>query len=273
VVLQQIDDKGGRAPVALHMNLGEKPKAHYGGRKEAPGTRMGEAAVLRQAWIDAQEYARTHGSGGGGGEKKSDAKDAKKKERDLGLETMARALAGEFPVIASARRTDDILTAIRIAEEFGFRLVLSHATDAYKVAGQLAAKKIPVIVGPVTTQPSSLEDLGAIYENAAKLHEAGVAIAIQSDGVHNVRWLPHEAGLAAAYGLPREAALRAITLAPAEILGVADSLGSLDAGKIANVVVADGDPLELTTRIEHIFIAGQAVPLESHQTELFERYR
>jgi imidazolonepropionase-like amidohydrolase len=186
---------------------------------------------------------------------------------------MARALAGEFPVIASARRTDDILTAIRIAEEFGFRLVLSHATDAYKIAGQLAAKKIPVIVGPVTTQPSSMEDLGAIYENAAKLHEAGVAIAIQSDGVHNVRWLPHEAGLAVAYGLPHEAALRAITLAPAEILGVADSLGSIDEGKIANVVVADGDPLELTTRIEHVFIAGQSVPLESHQTELFERYR
>jgi imidazolonepropionase-like amidohydrolase len=88
-----------------------------------------------------------------------------------------------------------------------------------------------------------------------------------------VRWLPHEAGLAVAYGLPHEAALRAITLAPAEILGVADSLGSIDEGKIANVVVADGDPLELTTRIEHVFIAGQSVPLESHQTELFERYR
>jgi imidazolonepropionase-like amidohydrolase len=270
-----LDEMLVRAPVALHMNLGEKPKAHYGGtRKEAPSTRMGEAAVLRQAWIDAQEYASARGGkSGGDGKQKSDSKDAKKKDRDLGLETMARALAGEFPVIASARRTDDILTAIRIAEEFGFRLVLSHATDAYKIAGQLAAKKIPVIVGPVTTQPSSMEDLGAIYENATKLHEAGVAIAIQSDGVHNVRWLPHEAGLAVAYGLPHEAALRAITLAPAEILGVADSLGSIDEGKIANVVVADGDPLELTTRIEHVFIAGQSVPLESHQTELFERYR
>jgi imidazolonepropionase-like amidohydrolase len=265
-----------KAPVALHMNIGEAPKAHYGGRKEAPQTRMGEAAVLRQAWIEASEYRRdaqgAQGarSDGGGGKKKDGDKEAK---RDLGWEAMGRALAGEIPVIATARRADDILTALRIGDEFGLRLVLAVGTDAYKVASRLAEKKIPVIVGPITTQPSSMENQGAIYENAAQLHAAGVKIAIQTSDVHNVRNLPYEAGLAVAYGLPYEAALRAITLSPAEILGVADSLGSLDPGKIANVVIADGDPLELRTRVETVIIGGEVVPMRTYQSDLLEQYR
>src|SRR5262249_30030806 len=141
--------------------------------------------------------------------------------------------AGGLP----GQRMDDLLTAIRLAEEFKLRLVLSHAAEGYKIADLLADKKIPVLVGPITTQPDPIETLGAVYENAAILNEAGVKIALQTDRTNDARTLPWEAGLAVAYGLPWDAALRAVTLAPAEIFGVADQLGSLEKGKRADVLV------------------------------------
>jgi imidazolonepropionase-like amidohydrolase len=133
-------------------------------------------------------------------------------------------------------------------------------------------RRIPVLVGPITTQPDRMETLGAIYENAAKLHAAGVSIAIQTDEVHHVRHLPFEAGLAVAYGLPWDAAIRAITLAPAEIFGVQDKVGSLTNGTEANFFVADGDPLEPVTKIRKVYIRGVEVPMTNRQIELYHRY-
>src|SRR5881628_2929722 len=133
-----------------------------------------------------------------------------------------------MPAVFRAQRMDDILTAIRLAEEFKLRLILSHAAEAYKVADLLSSKKIPVIVGPITTQPDRIETLGAIYENAALLAKAGVAIALQTDRTNDARTLPWEAGLAVTYGLPWDEALRAVTLSPAEIFGIADRIGSLE---------------------------------------------
>ena len=269
-----------KSPAALHVNFGEPPKARYGEKNQMPRTRMGTAALIREQFVKAQEYAQKleqHEKKKKEYEEKT-AKGEKSSEpeppaRDLKLEVLVRALRGELPVVARAHRTDDILTAIRLAEEFKLRLILSHATEGYKVAGMLAEKKIPVLVGPIDTQPEAMETLGAIYENAKLLHEAGVKIAIQSDDDHNVRNLPYQAGLAAAYGLPVDAALRAITAAPAEIFGVADQVGSIRPGLYADLLVTDGDPMQPRSSVKKLYIAGRDVPLISRHTEIYDKFR
>lgn len=277
-----------KSPVGMHVNLGEWPKDRYRPKNKMPTTRMGTAAVLRQALLDAQAYrekwdrynkelASQQGPGKGGGKgtspkTKGSAKLPDRPERDLRKEALIPVLTGELPIIVRAHRADDILTGIAIAEEFGLRMFLDQGTEAYKVAGELAKRRIPVLVGPVTTQPERMETLGAIYENAARLQAAGVKIAIQTDEVHHVRHLPFEAGLAVAYGLPWEEAIRAITLSPAEIFGVQDRIGSLTAGAEANFFLSEGDPLEPATKIRKVYIRGAEVPMTNRQTELYKRF-
>jgi imidazolonepropionase-like amidohydrolase len=152
-------------------------------------------------------------------------------------------------------------------------MILSHATDAYKIADELAKREIPVILGPVNIQPSVPETFGATYENAKILYEAGVKIAIQTGGCHNVRNLPYAAGLAVAYGLPREEALRAITINPAKIFGVDNKIGCIKKGAIANLVIVDGDPLQPLTEIKGVFIKGIFIKMQSHHTRLYTKYR
>jgi imidazolonepropionase-like amidohydrolase len=281
-----------KSPVGMHVNLGEWPKDRYRAKNKMPTTRMGTAAVLRQALLDAQSYREkwnrynkdlaAHGGGGEGkdagkgkgasSKSKSGAKAPDRPERDLRKEALMPVLTGELPIIVRAHRADDILTGIAIAEEFGLRMILDQGTEAYKVAGELAQRRIPVLVGPVTTQPERMETLGAIYENAAKLHAAGVKIAIQTDEVHHVRHLPFEAGLAVAYGLPWEEAIRAITLSPAEIFGVQDRIGSIVPGAEANLFLAEGDPLEPATKIRRVYIRGVEVSITNRQTDLYKRF-
>ena len=275
-------DMAVKNPAALHVNFGEPPKARYGEKNQTPKTRMGTAAFLREQFVKAQEYARKREEyekkRKEWEEKKDQTKDKDKKEpeppaRDLKLEPLVAALKGDLPVVARAHRADDILTAVRIAGEFGLKLILSHATEGYKVAKLLAEKKIPVLVGPIDTQPSAIETAGAIYENAKLLHEAGVTIAIQTDEDHNVRLLPFHAGLAVAYGLPWEAAIRAVTVNPAEIFGVSDRVGSIRPGLSADLLVTDGDPFQPRTHVKKVYIAGRDIPLTSRHTMLYEKYR
>lgn len=242
--------------LASMVNFGEDPTGQWR-EKNRIQTRMGLAAVLRETLTKAQEYA-------------------KKKEKgeftyDAKLEALVPVVKGEMPVIARAHRLDDIWTAIRIADEFKLKLILSHATEGWKIAGEIAKRGIPVLVGPINTQPASIETLGATYENADILHRAGVKIAIQTGDAHNVRNLPYMAGIATAYGLPPEEALKAITINPAEIFGV-PNLGVLKPGAIANVAVFDGDPLQPRTKLLHLFIAGRKIELRSRQTDLAEKY-
>jgi imidazolonepropionase-like amidohydrolase len=292
-----VDEMIVKSPVGMHVNLGEWPKDRYRPKNKMPTTRMGTAAVLRQALIDAQAYkekwdrydrearegapAQGASSSKGGQAEKTGAqakkgskakKPPERPDRDLRKEALVPVLTGELPLIVRAHRADDILTAIRIADEFGVRMILDQGTEAYKVATELAQRRIPVLVGPITTQPERMETLGAIYENAAKLVEAGVRIAIQTDEVHHIRHLPFEAGLAVAYGLDWDEAVRAITLSPAEIFGVQDRIGSLSNGCEANLFIADGDPLEITTHIEKVYIRGVEVPMTNHQIEQYRRY-
>jgi len=172
-----------------------------------------------------------------------------------------------------AHRASDIQTAIRIAQEYGLKLVIVGGTEAWMVADDLARAHVPVLVKVLNNLPESFEVLGATYENAARLRRAGVQVAITSGETFKAYTIRQEAGNAVAYGLPWEEAFRAVTLVPAQIWGVADRYGSLEAGKVANVVVWSGDPLELLTRVEHVVIRGREVPMVSRETELRDRYR
>ncbi len=281
---QTVKDMIVKEPAALHINFGESPTSTWRARKKID-TRMGLVAKLRQKLIEAEEYAsswtkfdaemQNYMDNMNLSRRKKDKslKEPSPPDRDLGLEIMAEALNGNLPVIASAKRKDDILTAIKVAEEFGLKLILLYGTDAYKIANILKQKNIPVLLGPITTQPSSMENLGAIYENAAILDRAGVKIGIITSGSHNVRDLRFQAGIAAQYGLPITSALKAITISPAQILGVDNDLGSIAPGKIANIAIFDGDPLQPLTKVTNVIIEGRAIPMESMQTRLFEKYK
>lgn len=191
----------------------------------------------------------------------------------LDLEALQPVLAGEIPLVVQVDRASDILAVLRIAEEYGVRPVIRRGTEAWMVAEQLAERNVPVIVKPLTSLPEGFDRLGARFDNAAILHEAGVTVAVSSFQSHRAHNIGLEAGNAVRFGLPWEAGLRAVTLTPAEIYGVADRYGSIEAGKVANLVVWSGDPFELSSRAERVIIRGIPVPQDSRQLELLERYR
>jgi imidazolonepropionase-like amidohydrolase len=150
--------------------------------------------------------------------------------------------------------------------------VLNHISHSQMVLDYVASLKVPVIVGPIYETPKAEERYDAVYSLPAQLYKRGVKIAFASFDAHNVRNLPYQAGFATAFGLPYDEALKAITLNAAEIWGVADRLGSLDVGKTANVVVANGDPLDVKTEVKQVFIEGREIPMTSRQTRLRDQY-
>jgi imidazolonepropionase-like amidohydrolase len=188
------------------------------------------------------------------------------------LEALRPVLRGELPVLAIANRRSDIENALRLAREFNLRLVLWQAAEAWQLAGELARLKVPVVVEPLTDIPS-FDRPAPRLDNATLLRAAGVSVVIAQRDDAQHRNLRFAAGNAVRNGLPWGEALHSVTLAPAEAAGVADRYGSLERGKIANLVVWSGDPFEFSTRAEHVFIRGREVPQVSRQTELRERYR
>ncbi len=185
---------------------------------------------------------------------------------------------GEKPVVFRADGQVEILDALEMAEELELKAIISGGAEAWKVAGALRRADVPVLLNGTLRLPSERVDpYDAPYSNPSRLHEAGVRFAIRSSGssnaVTNARNQPFEAAVAVAYGLPEDAALRAVTLSPAEILGVADKLGSIDVGKRANLVVTAGPLLQVTTAVKALFIAGKPIELESRHTRLYAKYR
>ncbi|HEV2020908.1 MAG TPA: amidohydrolase family protein [Terriglobales bacterium] len=240
-----------------------------------PATRMGMAAQLRQVFIDAQDYAQKLADNG----KKAADWDKDKKgdkpsppKRDLKLEALLPYLEGKRPVVLAAEEPSDLKVALSLAREFHLKVILNHVSHSQILLDEIAATKLPVIVGPIYETPKDNERYDSVYKLPAELAARGVKIVFASYDEHNVRNLPYQAGYAVAFGLSHEEAMKALTLNPAEVWGVADRLGSLDAGKTANVVVADGDPLEFKTDVKHVFIAGREVPMESRQTRLRDEY-
>ena len=248
-----------RSPVGIVVDLSEGSKSAGG------GSRAGVAQRLRRVFSDALEYSRRR-------TEYTRAQMQQLAAPAADLEALLPVLRDQLPLIAFANRRSDIETALRIGREFKLKLILAGAQEAWMLAPQLAAAGVPVLVQPLDNIPS-YDALGVRYENAAVLAKAGVKVALLETDTHNARDLRQQAGNAVSYGMTWDQALRAVTLSPAEIFGVGDRYGSLEAGKVANVVVWSGDPFEFTTAVEHVFIRGKEIPLTSRQTELFERYK
>jgi len=259
-----------KSPAALHISLGEQSKTTYGEKNRAPQTRMGEIAMLRQAFLKAQHYKQVQDAFG---QKQSGEKPLAPPARDLMMDAMVAAMEGKIPVVAHADRVSDMESALRLADEFHFRVILADAAAAWRIADQLAARKIPVIVGPILEEPGRMESLDVRLDNAARLYKAGVPIAIQTSADNEVRNLPFEVEYAISYGLPEEAALAAVTLNPARFFGVDSRLGSIDEGKDANLVVLDGTPFRVKTHVVTELIDGKVVDLTNHQTRLYDFYK
>jgi imidazolonepropionase-like amidohydrolase len=235
------------------------------GADMAGGARGGALLRLREALEDARDFAANRRAWETG-ERREYALSR------LDLEALAPVVRGELPLAVRVDKASDIVSALRLGEEYELRLMILGAADGWMVAERLARARVPVIVNPMENIPD-YDRLGATLENAARLHRAGVNVVFGSFDAHNARNLKQAAGNAVSYGMPWEAALRAVTLAPATAWGVADRTGSLEAGKEGDVVVWSGDPFELTTSAERVFIAGVEVPPETRQRELFRRYR
>jgi imidazolonepropionase-like amidohydrolase len=250
-----VDEMLLKAPAGMKSALGENPKRVYGERKQAPSTRLGTAAVIRGALVDAANYLAKLDA-----EQRKPEDERKYIDRDLKLEALGRVLSKEIPWRQHCHRADDIATALRLAEEFGYDLVIDHGTEAHLLADILAAKDIPVIIGPLFTSRSKVELRNRSLDNPGKLAAAGVTIAITTDHpVVPINFLAHQAALSVKHGLDRETALRALTINPARIIGVDDRLGSIEPGKDADLVIWSGDPLDVLSRVTLALMDGEEI--------------
>ena len=195
--------------------------------------------------------------------------------QNLAYAALGPALRGEAPVLFDVETEGQIRGVLALADSFKLKVVLRGATDAWRLADTLAARKIPVIVGPLTEVPEGDAPYDAVYANPGVLAKAGVQIAFQSGdgGEGDARNLPYNAALATAYGLDPEEALRAVTINPARIWGVAGRLGSIEPGKVANLFVATGDPLDVRTQVKHVFIRGELQPWNDRHTTLYNQFK
>jgi imidazolonepropionase-like amidohydrolase len=244
-----------RQPSGMKSALGENPKRIHGDQRKTPSTRLGTAAVIRGALVDAANYLR-----------KIDAEEGKPEDerkpvdRDLKHEALGRVLRREIPWRQHCHRADDIATAMRLAEEFGYDLVIDHGTEANLLADILAAKGIPVIIGPLLTSRSKVEVRNRSLANPGRLARAGVTIAITTDHpVVPIHFLAYETALAVKDGLDHDTALEALTINPARIVGIADRLGSIEVGKDADLAIWSGDPLDVSSRVQRAFIDGNEI--------------
>jgi imidazolonepropionase-like amidohydrolase len=262
-----------KAPIAMHIHF---PRLRGGRFAEVPQDEEAEKEAkknytkdvdkLRDTLRDAQAYAKAAAAR---------AKDTtvKRFDRDVVLEALVPVVEGREPAIVHASLERDIRAALKFADEMKLKVILADADDVQRVIPELKKRNIPVILGPILDLPPREDDpYDLLFTNAKALYDAGVPFSIQTQDSHNARNLPYHAAACAAFGLPKEVALKAVTIFPAQIFGVADKVGSLEVGKRADVIVTDGDPLEIVTHVKRLFIGGEDISLETNQTLLYEKF-
>lgn len=239
--------------LAMKVAFGENPKRVYNSQKKSPITRMATAAILRENLIKAKMYI----------EKQNKALETPDKapEFDMKMEAMAKVIRKEIPLKAHAHRADDILTALRIAKEFDVEITLEHCTEGHLIIDYLKEGiQKGVIVGPTLSNRSKVELQNLTFETPGILSKAGIKVAIMTDHpVIPLQYLPICAGIAAREGMDETEALKAITINAAEILGIADRLGSLEVGKDADIVIYSGHPFDLRSKVEFVMVNGTIV--------------
>lgn len=231
----------------MKMALGENPKGYYGEQKRMPMTRMGIGAVLRETLFNARQYAE---------EMEIAEKEDKPFKHNFKLDPLVPVVRGEMRCRIHCHRADDILTAVRIGEEFGLDLVVEHCTEGYMVADILAKKQVKCVVGPLRLIPGKMEIWNCTMENPGLMEKSGCEIALSADAQSFTRWLPEEVGIAMAYGLSEEMAFKGLTINAAKILGLEHRMGTLEAGKDADLAIFDGHPLCNMTRCKATMIDG-----------------
>ena len=260
---RRIDDMVIEAPIMMKFALGENPKTVYHGKSQMPETRMATAAVIRENLMKARKYA----------EAKDKAAESKIKhlndpdedeldgpDYDMKLEALEPVVRGQLTAHFHAHRADDIFTAVRIAKEFGLKYSIAHCTDGHLVSDILASEGVSAFVGPNLCDRSKPELKDLSFENPGALDRAGVKVGIITDHpVIPLQYLPLCASLAVKSGMDEYSALKAITINPAEILGISDRVGSLKAGKDADMVLMSGSPFEIMSKIKGVWINGEQV--------------
>lgn len=256
----RIDKRILLSPAAVKFALGENPKRCYNDRDETPTTRLATAAIIREQLYKAKRYmedfAAYEESRGGDDE-------CSKPDYDAKCEALIPLLNKEIKAHFHCHRADDIFTAVRIAEEFSLDCVLIHATEGGLVSEELRECKFPCVVGPVICDRSKPELNRQTIENAARLHKAGIKIAICTDHPENpIQYLPLGAGVCIKGGLDKIAALEAITINPAEIAGIDDRVGSIEVGKDADLSVTDYEFYDVLNKPKLVLVNGKAVGLD-----------
>ncbi|MCR5875540.1 amidohydrolase family protein [Phenylobacterium sp. J426] len=250
-----------RAKVAMVAPFGDR------GANLSGGARGAQIVLLKTVLQDVRAYRANRAA-----YERAGYRDLALSKADL--EALIPVVEGRMPLIAVANRASDIRAVLKLAREEKLKVILSGATEGWRVAAEIAAAGVPVILNPIQNRPASFESLGASLENAARLNAAGVSVIIEGQGgAHRAHETRYNAGNAVAYGLPYEAALKAVTINPARAFGVANRLGSLEPGKDADLVVWSGDPFEPLSRPQLILIRGEPQPLTSRQYELRDRYK
>lgn len=252
-----------KAPAGVKMAFGENPKGNFGRRGIMPETRMGTAALLRNALEQAKNYmnrqelaSKAHPAAGDDAAAKPSGPPAV----DFALEALAKVLRGELIARVHAHRADDIMTILRIRDEYGFRMTLEHATEAYKVKDEIARRGIPCVTGPSFGSRDKVELRDETFANPGILERAGIKTAITTDApIVGIEYLRTEASIAHREGMSAAGALRAITLTPAEIIGVEGRVGSIEAGKDADLVLLSDEPLSFLSRVERVWVDGAPV--------------
>src|SRR5216684_7874933 len=262
-----------KAPLSMHIhfprlrtNAFDEVPQDEEAAKEAAKNYTKQIDKLRDVFKDAQAYAKASAA-------RTNHPDIKRNDRDLILEALVPVVEGREPVVMHANLERDIRAALKFADEFKLKVILADAEDVARVIPELKSRNIPVILGPILSLPPREDDpYDLVFTNAKTLDDNGIRFAIQSSDSHNARNLPYHAAMCAAFGLPKDVALKSITIFPAEIFGVADRIGSLEVGKIANVIVTNGDPLEIVTQVKKVFIGGEDIPMDTYQTLLYQKF-
>ena len=256
-----------RAPAAMVMTY---PRTGGGGRfrraQQNEGDQTNRQVLALKAFLgDAKAYAdiKARLAGGAPGTQKT----------NLAMEAMVPVMRGDEPAIFDVETAEQIRGVLTLADSFALKVILRGAHEAWRLADTLAARHVPVIVGPITTGVGPDEPYDEIFANAGVLAKAGVTIAFQTNDAHDSRNLPYNAALAEAYGLSADDALKAVTINAARIFGVADRLGSIEAGKEATLIVTDGDPLDARVGPRYVFIRGELVPFNDRHTRLYDEFR
>ncbi|HSK20619.1 MAG TPA: amidohydrolase family protein [Longimicrobiales bacterium] len=259
------EDMSVEQSAAYVLNYPRQPSFRFGGGGSNPAAERSARERVEEQVRELKTVLRTARA-------YDQARAAGSEQTDLMYEALRPLVRGDVPALISADTDEQIREAVELGREFGIRVIINGGQDAWKVRELLAENDVPVVLGSIQSNPAADAPYDALFAQPGVLHEAGVKFAFSTGGAANARHVPYHAALAVGYGLPKDAAMRALTIWPAEMFGAADQIGTIEAGKLANLFVATGDPLDIRTQVSEVFIKGRRVPMDDRHNRLYEKY-